>query len=186
VIAVGETGLDLFHVPSDKSVEDVLEKQKQVFLEHARFAHEHDLPLAIHCRDAHDQMIELLKAKQFEGWNLRGVIHCFTSGWEHAKQYIDLGFYLGFTGVVTYPPKKTNPAPQLALTEVMKQIPLDRIVVETDAPYLAPQKFRGERSEPWMVEEVVKAFADIRGLTVEAMERQVEENTRRLFPRIRI
>ncbi len=184
VIAIGETGLDLFHLPPDKSKDEVLAKQKQVFLDHATFAVKHNLPLAIHCRDAHDEMIELLREKKAAGWNLRGVIHCYTSGWEHAKQYIDLGFYLGFTGVVTFPPKKTNPASQLALLEVVRQIPLDRIVVETDAPYLAPQKFRGERSEPWMVEEVVKFFAETRGVSYEEMEKQIERNTRRLFARI--
>jgi TatD DNase family protein len=185
VIAVGEAGLDLYHLPPDKSVADVLLKQTEVFLEHADFALKHDLPLAIHCRNAHDQMIAILRDKIVtQKQNVRGVIHCFTSGWEHAKKYIELGFYLGFTGVVTYPPKKLDPGPQEALLEVMRRIPLDRIVVETDCPYLAPQKYRGERSEPWMVEEVVKKFAEIKQISYTEMETQIEQNTFRLFDRI--
>ncbi len=198
VIGVGECGLDLFHVPKDKSVEEVLEKQKDVFLAHYDFARKHELTLVVHCREAHEQMIHLLKseisnqksANPITNYRLQitdikskinGVIHCFTSNWDHAQEYLGMGFYLGFTGVITFPPKKTNPNSQLWLNEVVEKIPLDRIVVETDSPYLAPQKYRGERAEPWMVEEVVKRFAEVRGLSFDEMERRVEENTRALF-----
>ena len=178
VIGVGECGLDLWHVPKDTAVSEVLAKQKEVFLQHYNFAREHDLVLVVHCREAHEEMISLMS--NISGL-MRGVIHCFTANWDRAQAYLQMGFYLGFTGVVTFPPKKTNPQPQLWLNEVVEKIPLDRIVVETDSPYLAPQKYRGERAEPWMVEEVVKRFAEVRGLSFEEMERQIEENTRRLF-----
>ncbi|MBI5728359.1 MAG: TatD family hydrolase, partial [Candidatus Magasanikbacteria bacterium] len=107
VIGVGECGLDLWHVPRDVPVEQVLEKQKRVFLDHLRFAARHDLALIIHCREAHDQLLELLKTELGAGKRqLRGVVHCYTSHWRHAEQYLDLGLYLGLTGVVTFPPRK--------------------------------------------------------------------------------
>ncbi len=191
VIAVGECGLDLYHVPKDKTVEEVLEKQKRVFLDHANFAARHNLPLCIHVRDgvtpetakAHNLMIELLKAMEKPA---RGVIHCYTSNWTHAEQYLSLGFYLGFTGVVTFPPKKLDPKSQTDLLEVLEKMPLDRILLETDAPYLAPQAFRGQRSEPWMVEEVVKKIAEVRGLSYDEVAKQTYENTLRLFDRIHV
>ncbi len=190
VIGVGETGLDLYHIPKDKTVEEVLAKQTQVFLDHVEFARLHDLPLVIHCRDgspalttgAHDSMIKILKSLKRE---IRGTVHCYTSDWAHAEAYLALGLYLGFTGVVTFPPKKLDPTPQLDLLEVVKRVPLDRVVVETDSPYLAPQAYRGQRAEPWMVEEVVKKFAEVRGTSYEEMTGRIEANTRRLFSKIR-
>lgn len=183
VIGIGECGLDLYHIPKDKSKEEVLEKQRKVFLAHVEFAYKHDLPLVIHCRDAHDEMIELLRSL---GRPVRGTVHCYTSNWKHAEQYLDMGLYLGFTGVVTFPPKKLDPAPQLGLLETIEKMPLDRIVVETDSPYLAAQAYRGTRAEPWMVEEVVKKIALTRRLSVEKMNEIIVENTLRLFSKIKI
>lgn len=185
VIGIGECGLDLYHLPKDISVDEVLAKQKEVFLAHLRFALKHDLPLVIHCREAHEEMIRLLQSEaQTHTAQIRGTIHCFTSHWGHAQSYLNMGFYLGFTGVVTFPPKKTNPTQQIQLEEVIQKIPLDRIVIETDSPYLAPQAYRGRRSEPWMVEEVVKKFATVRGLSFDEMTIQIAENSHRLFSRI--
>lgn len=183
VIGVGECGLDLFHLPPDVPLETVLAKQKDVFKKHVAFAVAHDLPLVIHVRDAHEHMIELLK--QIELPKHRGTIHCYTGNWTFAQEYLKLGFYLGFTGVITFPAKKTNPAQQESLWEVIRNMPEDRIVVETDAPYLAPQKFRGERCEPWMTEECVKKIAEIRGKLVEEMEAIIFANTKRLFYKIK-
>ncbi len=180
VIAIGETGLDLYHLPKTPSREEVLEKQTKVFLQHVDFAQKHDLPLVVHCRDAHLELLESLKSSGFEQ-KLRGVIHCFTGNWEFAQQYLNLGFYLGFTGVITYPPKKTDPKPQEELLEVLRNMPLDRMLVETDAPYLAPQAYRGERSEPWMVEEQVKFLAGLRGLSSEEMSNILFQNSSTLF-----
>jgi TatD DNase family protein len=92
-----------------------------------------------------------------------------------------MGLYLGFTGVVTFPPKKTDPKSQEDLLEVLEKCPLDRMLVETDAPYLAPQKYRGQRSEPWMTEEVIKKIAEVKGLRVEEVEEEIFENSKRLF-----
>ncbi len=183
VIAIGECGLDLFHVPKDKNKEEVLVKQREVFLAHVKFAHKHDLPLVIHCRDAHDEMIDLLGGL---GREIRGTVHCYTSDWSHAQEYLKLGLHLGFTGVVTFPPKKLDPIPQLGLLETIEKMPLDRIVVETDSPYLAAQAYRGTRAEPWMVEEVVKKIAEVRKVSMEEMNQVIVENTLRLFDRIKV
>ncbi len=181
VIGIGECGLDLYHLPKDKSKEEVLEKQQKVFLAHVKFAEKHNLPLVIHCRDAHDEMIALLKSL---GRQIRGTVHCYTSDWAHAQEYLDLGLYLGFTGVITFPAKKLDPAPQLGLLEVVEKMPLDRILVETDSPYLAAQAYRGTRAEPWMVEEVVRKIALVRKISEEKMNEIILENTKKLFSKI--
>jgi TatD DNase family protein len=181
VIAVGETGLDAYHVPKDKDFAEVMEAQWKLFLQHAKLAVANKLPLVIHVRDAHEEMIERLKDWKIDAI---GVFHCFSGDWSYAQEYLKLGFYLGFTGVVTFPPKKTDPKPQLDLLEVIEKMPLDRLLVETDAPYLAPQKYRGERCEPWMVEEVIKKIAEIRGVSVLEIEEISSANARKLFTRI--
>ncbi|HLC69963.1 MAG TPA: TatD family hydrolase [Patescibacteria group bacterium] len=178
VIGVGECGLDLYHIPEDKRLEDILEKQKVAFIAQYHFAKERDLSLVIHVRDAHEQMIEILKSLAPKH---RGVVHCYTSNWENAKKYLDLGLHLGFTGIVTFPPKKTDPKPQLELLEVIEKCPLDRMLIETDAPYLAPQAYRGQRCEPWMVEEVPKKIAEIKKIALAEVVNQVEKNSQRLF-----
>ncbi len=182
VIGVGECGLDLFHVPTDVPKEQVLEKQKNVFIKHAQFAHKHNFPLVIHCRDAHDEMIEVLQALPFQ---VRGTVHCYTSHWDHAQKYLDMGLYLGFTGVLTFPPKKSQPHIQGNLIEVAKKMPFERMVLETDSPYLAPAKYRGQRAEPWMLEEQIKFIAQLRGMSQEQVQQGIEENTLRLFDKIK-
>lgn len=178
IIGVGETGLDLFHLPKDIQVEEVLEKQRRVFLAHVAFAERYDLPLVVHCRDAHDQMVEVLRALKKKP---RGTIHCYTSDWAHAEQYLDMGFYLGFTGVITFPPKKSDPKLQEDLLEVVRRAPLNRILLETDAPYLTPNIRRGKRNEPWSVEEVAKKIAELRGMSYGAVVDQTTENAKQLF-----
>lgn len=183
VIGIGETGLDFFHLPKEILKEKVLEKQKQVFLAQADFAHRHHLPLVIHCREAHQEMIETLQSLNRK---IKGTMHCFAGGWQEAQKYLDLGLHLGFTGVVTFPPRKTNPQAQTYLLEVVKNMPLDRILVETDAPYLAPQAYRGKQAEPWMVEEVIKKIAEIRQESVENITKAVWQNALNLFTKISI
>lgn len=179
VVGVGETGIDLFHIPSGVSKEDVLARQTDIFNKHAAFAKKHDLPLVIHVRDGHEEMLDILEDE------VRGVVHCFTSDWLHAKKYLDKGLYLGFTGVVTFPPKKTDPKPQEDLIDVIEKCPLDRMLVETDAPYLAPQSHRGQRSEPWMIEDVITKIAEIKKLPREEVAQAVTDNTLRLFSKIK-
>ncbi|MEK7680616.1 MAG: TatD family hydrolase [Patescibacteria group bacterium] len=206
VIAIGECGLDFFHLPKGVGGEEVLKKQKEIFLAQYNLAKELGLPLVIHVREAHEEMIGLLRylvipSEQSDEESLsknttdrnpshafgmtkstiRGVIHCYTSNWEIAEQYLDLGLYLGFTGVITFPPKKTDPQTQLDLLEVVEKCPLERMLVETDAPYLAPQAYRGQRCEPWMVEEVAKKIAEIKGVPEEAVLNKTTENAKKLF-----
>lgn len=185
IIAMGETGLDLYHIPSplEMPTEQILEKQKKVFLAHADFAFRHDIPLVIHVREAHEHMIEVLKSLDRP---IRATIHCYTGNWEYAQEYLALGCYLGFTGVITFPPKKTNPEQQLGLLEVVQKMPMDRMLVETDAPFLAPQAYRGQRSEPWMCEEQIKKIAELRGMEANEVEKLVFENSLRLFDKIKL
>ena len=181
-IAIGECGLELYHLPTDVDRKSILQRQEEVFLAQSQLAKECGLPMVIHVRDAHPEMIALLK-KIPEG--ARGVVHCYTGNWEYAKQYLDLGLYLGFTGVITFPPKKTDPQPQIDLLEVIRNCPLEKMLVETDSPYLAPQAYRGERCEPWMVEEVVKKIAEIKGLSARDIEEIVLKNAKTLFTKIK-
>lgn len=183
VIAIGETGLDAYHVPKDQDLHEVLNKQWELFLKHVDLARKHNLPLVIHVRDCHEEMIKRLKDVNIKQG---GVMHCYTDNWKQAKEYLSMGFYLGFTGVITFPPKKTNPKPQLDLTEVVKKMPIDRMLVETDAPFLAPQKYRGKRSEPWMVEQVIAKVSEVKGMAKEEVRQITTENARQLFKKMTV
>jgi TatD DNase family protein len=182
-IAIGECGLDLYRIPEGMSAEDVLAKQVPVFRAQYALAQEMKLPLAIHVRDAYSEMLEVLRLELREGKEsqVRGVVHCYIGNWENAAQFLDLGLYLGFTGIITFPPKKADPKAQLDLLEAVKNCPLDRIVLETDSPYLAPGKYRGKRAEPWMVEEVAKKIAEIKNLSFEEVAEQTTRNAQKLF-----
>ena len=183
VIAVGECGFELYHVPKDKTVEEVLKKQKEIFLAQYHFAQKYNLPLVIHVRDAHKELIEVLETLAKP---IRGVVHCFSGDWEVAQKYLEFGLHLGFTGIITFPSKKTEPKIQKDLWEVVKNVPLDRFLIETDAPYLAPQKYRGKRCEPWMVEEVLKQVAIIKDLSVKEVQNIVWENSLKLFDKMKV
>jgi TatD DNase family protein len=180
VVAIGECGLDVYRLPKTADREKVLKKQTKVFVQHVTLGRELNLPLVIHVRSAHKEMIEILKKEQSRGV-VRGVIHCYDSTWEHASQLLDLGFNLGFTGILTFPPKKNEPTSQLELLEVVRKCPLDRILLETDAPFLAPIPYRGKRAEPWMVEEVAKKIAEIKSASLEEVARQTTQNAYNLF-----
>jgi TatD DNase family protein len=180
-IAIGECGLELYHLPEGMDAEKAIKIQSVAFVEQYKLAKELDLPMVIHVRDAHRQMIDLLKTLP----DVRGVVHCYTSNWDFAQEYLNLGLYLGFTGVITFPPKKTDPKTQTDLLEVIEKCPMERILIETDAPYLAPQAYRGERCEPWMVEEVAKKIAEIKGLSTDNVMNQTSDNARRLFTRLK-
>jgi TatD DNase family protein len=184
VIAIGECGLELYHVPEGADKEKFLQKQKDVFLKQINLARELEMPLVIHVRDAHEEMVRFLDEVR-KGNTISGVVHCYTGDWHYAQKYLDMGLYIGFTGVITFPPKKTDPQPQIDLLEVVKNVPLDRVLIETDAPYLAPQAYRGQRCEPWMVEEVAKKIAELRGVTIKEIADIAENNARKLFRKIK-
>jgi len=183
IIAIGECGLDVYRLPESADRNKVLKKQTEVFLKHAELARECNLPLVIHVRSAHKEMIEILKQEIEKNSipKITGVIHCYDSNWMHAQEFINLGFYLGFTGIITFPPKKNNPQKQAELLEVIKNCPLDRILLETDAPFLAPLPYRGKQAEPWMVGEVAKKIAEIKRLNIEEVISESTNNAKDLF-----
>lgn len=171
VVAIGETGIDYYHL-EDNDRDEQKALQKKVFIEHIKLANELNLPLIIHCRDAYDDLIEILQANEVKS---KGVIHCFAGNKEQAKIFLELGFYLGFTGVITF----KNGVEELH--EIIKEMPEDRILSETDCPYLTPEPFRGKRNEPIYVEYVIKKIAMLRNWSFEKAEKITETNAKTLF-----
>ena len=166
VRAVGEVGLDYHY---DFAPRDV---QRAVFAEQIRLACDRDLPLVVHTREADDDTIELL-SREGKG-KARGVFHCFSGDLRLAGRALELGFYVSFSGIVTFP--KAGP-----VREAAAAVPLDRILVETDAPYLAPVPHRGQRNEPCHVAAIVRALAGLRGVGVETLAAACMSNYRELF-----
>ena len=198
VVAIGECGLDYYRSPqTDADVtrtdaERVRAKQREVFMRHIELAHEVGKPLMIHCRDAYDDLLEMLRSnRQKLKVGTPGIIHSFLGSKEVAQQFLDLGFAFTFNGIVTFPPRKRSPMiAEGGFTEgksegdydaVVKMLPMESILSETDAPYLAPPPYRGKRNEPAYVVEVVKKLAEIKGIGVEDMAQATFENARRTF-----
>jgi TatD DNase family protein len=167
VIAWGEIGLDYFY---DHSPRDT---QATVFHSQMELAHAAKLPIIIHCRDAWDDCLAQLE-QHWKPTGLGGILHCFTGTLDHARRGLDMGFHISFAGNSTYP--KTQ-----HLRDVAREIPLDRILIETDSPYLAPQPYRGKRNEPAYVVEVAKTLAAVRNLAPEEFAAATAANFRRLF-----
>ncbi|MCB1726559.1 MAG: TatD family hydrolase [Gammaproteobacteria bacterium] len=165
-VAIGETGLDYFHGKGD------LEWQRERFRTHIRAARQADKPLIIHTRDAREDTIAIMREETAR--DVGGVMHCFTETWEMAKAALDLGFYISFSGIVTF----KNAA---ALRDVAAQVPDERILIETDSPYLAPVPFRGKPNEPRYVGKVAETVAAVRGVSAEAIAQQSRANFFRLF-----
>jgi TatD DNase family protein len=168
IVAIGEIGLD-FHY--DHSPRDV---QRDVFRAQIRLAREVGLPVIIHTREADDETAVLLE--QESAGETGGVIHCFTGGTELARRALALGFYVSFSGILAFPRAET-------VQDVARTTPLDRILVETDSPFLAPPPHRGKRNEPAFVVEVVRKVAALRGVPVEAAAAAAAANFRALFRR---
>lgn len=166
VIAVGETGLDYFYAPETKAL------QLDSFRKHVRVAKQVNKPLIIHTRDAQQDTLDILREEDAQ--QVGGILHCFTESWEMAEQAIAMGFYISFSGIVTF--KNAS-----ALREVAKQVPDDKFLIETDAPYLAPVPHRGKQNQPAYVVEVAKHLASIRGVSVETIAEQSTANFNRLF-----
>jgi len=161
VVAIGEIGLDYY-----KDYGLFKEKQKEVFLQQLDLAKELELPVIFHCRMAHNDLSEILKGTKFQG-----VIHCFTGDWRQAKEYLDMGFYLGVNGILY----------RLNLKEVIEKIPLDRILIETDCPYLTPPKSKTERNEPIFLKYIVQEIAKIKNLDFQKVAQAATKNAKRLF-----
>ena len=180
VVAIGETGLDFHYLDQVADPEAVKKQQEETFRAHMALARKLKLPLIIHCRDAMNDMLRVIKNELASGGPLSGVMHSFAGTWEDAQKFLDLGFYLGVNGIATFPPKKKTD-PRLDINQTLKRLPLDRLLLETDAPYLAPVPHRGQRNEPAFVAEVAKYAASARGLSLEEMARITTANALALF-----
>ena len=165
VVAIGEMGLDYHYMNSPKEV------QREVFIKQMALAREVDLPIIIHDREAHGECLELI---QTQGQGLRGVFHCFSGSKEFALEVLRLGFYVSFAGPVTYKNARN-------LKEAAQAVPLDRILIETDCPYLAPDLYRGKRNEPLYVAEVAKEIAELRKVSLEEVSEATLKNACDLF-----
>jgi TatD DNase family protein len=163
VIAIGECGLDYYRLD-----EATKETQVRNFIEQIELANKLGKPLMLHIRNAYADALEVLKAHA----KVRGDVHFFAGGWEEAKQFLDLGFTLSFTGVITF----THD-----YDEVIKNAPLDMLLTETDAPYVSPVPYRGKRNEPAYVVEVVKKMAELKDLPLEEVREQLLQNAKDLF-----
>jgi len=167
VIAWGEIGLDYYY---DNSPRD---RQQHAFRKQLEFARDRSLPVIIHTRDAESDTLAILR-EEWNGSRLPGIIHCFTGTRAFAESAIDLGFYISFSGVVTF--KKADDLRQTA-----RHLPLDRILIETDSPFLAPEPFRGRRNEPAFVVQTARRIAELRNLSTEELGRITSANFERIF-----
>lgn len=166
VIAIGETGLDYFRSSGD------VEWQRERFRAHIRAAKQLQKPLIVHTRHAKDDTIQIMREESAD--QIRGVMHCFTEDWTTAKKAMDMNFYISFSGIVTFKNAVT-------MQDVAKQVPLDRILIETDSPYLAPNPHRGKPNEPSYVRYTAEYIASLRNITVEEFAEQTTNNFFNLF-----
>lgn len=165
VVAIGEIGLDYHYDLSPRPV------QKEVFLRQLDLVRKTGKPFIIHEREAHADMLEIMRAS---ARGLRGVFHCFSGSVETAREYLNMGFYISVAGPVTFPKS-------IKTKEVAKFVPLDRLLVETDSPYLTPHPFRGRRNEPAYVRFVAEEIASLRNLTLEELAAATTQNVHQLF-----
>jgi TatD DNase family protein len=163
-VGVGETGLDYFRMLARR------EAQRENFRWHLELARQLGKPVVVHCRDAHDDTVELLRSVP----GVRGVMHCYSMGPAELEPYLELGFRISFSGMVTYPRNEAN-------REAARAVPEDRILVETDCPYLAPQGHRGKRNEPAWIRETVETVARLRGVETTVLAERASENAAGLF-----
>ena len=192
VVALGEIGLDYYRMPDTirpegaggttegrqiKSPSEIKDLQKEVLLKFLKLSEETKLPAIVHCREAHADLINLLENfDKPRGFDARGVMHCFSGSWEEARRYLNLGFLISFTGIITFAHFEG---------ETLAKVPLNKIMAETDCPYLTPEPHRGKRNEPLFVEFVAKEIARIKNESYEEVARVTTENAKRLFSKIR-
>ena len=164
VMAIGEIGLDYYYETIPREI------QQKAFRMQMELARELKMPVIVHERNAHDDGMRIVK----EFKDVTGVFHCYSGSAEMARQLVDMGWYIGFTGVLTF--KNARKA-----VETAERIPLDRIVLETDCPFMAPEPFRGKRNDPGYLYRMAERLAEIRGITVEEVHRITTENGKRLY-----
>lgn len=170
VVAIGEAGLDYFHDKESR------EEQIVLFKELLNLGRELNLPLIIHCREAFEDTLDVLKSAtpNSQSGTIWGVVHCFSGSLSDALEILDLGLFVSFTGNITYPNAEN-------LREVVREIPLEKIMVETDSPFLAPIPYRGERNEPSYVVEVAKKIAQIKEISFEKVAEVTTQNAQKIF-----
>lgn len=171
VVAIGEIGLDYWSKPKTKKKQGLFkEKQKEIFLKQLDLAKELNLPVIFHCRLAHDDLLKVL-AFHATRYPLHGVVHCFTGNWAEAQKYLEMGFYLGFNGIIF----------KLDLDEIIKKTPLERILIETDCPFLTPPGFPEKRNNPLGVKIIAEYIAKVKEITFQEIAKIATENAIRLF-----
>lgn len=168
VVAIGESGLDYFYVQDEATQQT----QRDSFAKHIHLSAELDKPLIVHTRDARDDTIAVMRAENAQRG--RGVMHCFTETLEMAKAALDLDFYISFSGIITFKNAQE-------IREVCQYVPMDRILIETDSPYLAPVPYRGKVNRPCYVQYVAEQVADVKDLTTEEVAEITTQNFYRLF-----
>lgn len=179
VVAIGECGLDYFHIKDGEK-----EKQKDAFIKQIELANELNIPLMLHLRNSEEDLsasayqdaLEILKKYS----KVKGVVHFFAGELKDALDFVDFGYYISFAGVITYPPKKNNPR-NINVDEIIKNVPLDMIMADTDSPYVAPVPNRGKRNEPANIKDIVAKIAEVKGLPLEEVAPQIVKNARKLF-----
>lgn len=169
VVAVGETGLDYFYMSSPREI------QIESLEAHIDLANRMDLPFVVHVRDADSDLLDVLGSASLR--DKPGVIHCFTGDYEMARKYMNFGFFISFSGITTF--KRSH-----EIREAATKIPFDRLLIETDSPYLAPVPVRGKKNEPANVRYVAELIANLRNVTLEQLSEQLKTNTIELFPGI--
>jgi len=178
VVAIGEVGLDYYHIDHSADVPAIKQKQQEVFVEQLKLARNMDLPVIIHCRQAHDDMIKVLQGfkkkhkdtiPQNRPW---GVMHCFSGDENLAWQYFSLGLMISFTGVITF---------SAQWNDLIRKVPNEKIMIETDCPYMTPEPYRGKRNEPVLVKYVAQRIAEIKNLSLDRVAEITTRNARELF-----
>ncbi len=180
VVAIGEAGLDFYRLDDHADSAAAKQGQERVFRVHLAVARECDLPVVVHCRDGLTRLAEIFQDMWNEGWKPRAIVHSFTGTWQEAKPLIDLGFMIAVNGIATFPLRKGQD-PSTAIDQTIKNIPLSQLLVETDAPYLAPAPYRGKRNEPSYIEEVAKHVAKVRGENLETIAKSTTKNATEIF-----
>lgn len=188
VVAIGEAGLDYYLINDNKQLTTNKEKkiQRELFVGQTKLADELNLPLVVHCRNGWSEIFDLLSTVNRELRTVPGVFHSWTGDWNAAKRALDLGFYISFSGIVTF--KQSLRSSQTAglknagmVADVAKKAPLDRILIETDSPFLAPEPNRGQKNEPKNVRIIADFLAEIRSRAVDEISKQTSVNAQKLF-----
>jgi len=172
VVAVGEIGLDYFHLQDDKDKDDIIMTQKHEFQKQLRYAYDKNLPCIVHCRAAHDDVLEFFNELSSKNKLPKVVMHCYSGDLEQAKKYLDLGCLISFTGLITF---------SHDWDEVIKWLPLEKMMVETDCPYMTPEPFRGKRNEPLYVKYVAEKIAELKGVGFEEVAEVTTRNAKEFF-----